>query len=368
MWHFMTGMTRLLSINLHTSYRVDLLFNCSQSEYIETLTAWRRFSSSILAILRQLLIMRSNLATHIHNHDPRTTLPEESVVESHTVKQIRIAFEQTPIRLRIAEQGWKERRRACIESAGRRGRQKDRELDERDTGRLELKMGELPRPTFKCDVRQRGRDAHGRHPGRLDSKRGGSPLPIPIRCKQDAAPPTLPGSAYPTRPDARAKSQQRHESNPPRPIPSRTQQVTAPPTPPPTPPNLKYPTRSRVLSELQEKHDGNPPRSIIAFPLPATSAPIPLGRDIYLSVPCPTSQLPHELVLQTASGRISVLKGGEVLELQSNPSRTRRTLLRLQEHNRWSKTDGEQWYMVWQLMERLKRRTPRVGSILERGP
>jgi hypothetical protein len=242
--------------------------------------------------------MGSDLATHIHNHSPRTTLPEESVVESHTVKQIRIAFEQTPIKLRIAEQGWKERRRACLDSVGRRGGQKNREVNERDTGRLGLKMGKLP-------------------------------LPLPVH--------------------------------------SRRKQEVVPPTPPPTPPELKHPTRSKARSEFQQKDDRNSPRPIIAFPLPATSAPIPLGRDIWLSIPCPTSQPLHELVLQTASGRISVLKRGEVLELQSSSSGTRITLIRLQEFSSWSRADREQWDMVWQLMERLKRRTPRVSSISERG-
>jgi hypothetical protein len=208
---------------------------------------------------------------------------EESVVESHTVKQIRIAFEETPIKLRIAEQGWKERRRIALEH---------REV-----------KAQLGAESTKI-----------REPGVGKGKQSLGEVGLVGR------------------------------------------RLLAPPTPPHTPPHERYRVKPLERPKLPEdlKGDGRP-RPILAFPLPATSSPISLGRDVHLSIPSPTSGK-YELVVHLQDRRITVLRGGEVLD-------TGGIRLHRSENVTWSRDGRKQWDMVWSLVERIKRKTPRVSEI-----
>jgi hypothetical protein len=227
--------------------------------------------------------MTSRLIHRNRTSADTTGRPDKSVVESHTVKQIRIAFEETPIKLRIAEQGWKERRKIALEHREVKGRSgaECTKIKEPDVGRGKQRLGE-------------------------DGLVG--------------------------------------------------QGLLASPTPPHTPPHKRYPIEPLVRPKLPEdlKGDGLP-RPILAFPLPATSSPISLARDVHLSIPCPTSGK-HELVLHLQDRQISVLRGGEILE-------TGGIRLHRAEYGMWCPDGRKQWDMVWSLVERIKRKTPRVSEI-----
>jgi hypothetical protein len=203
--------------------------------------------------------------------------------ESPTVKQIRIAFEQTPSKLRAAEQGWRERRKEITKRV--QPVQTNRTTDE---GRTELEVG---------------------HQAEYPAVKRTSPEVM-----------------------VSAKS------------------TTSPPTPPQTPPAGHGPP-SKKSDELQ------PLAPILAYPLAPTLSSIPLGRNSSLSIPHPSS--PHEVKVRSGKQLISVLRGGHILEIgMKGEQRT----IRRKDYRNWSSTERKQWEMVRDLVEQVKRKTPRVSG------
>jgi hypothetical protein len=200
--------------------------------------------------------------------------------ESPTVKQIRIAFEQTPSKLRAAEQGWRERRKEI-------------------TKRIQ--------PVQTSRMPEKG-------------------LKVGHQAEYPAVKPTAPEVVVSARP------------------------TTSPPTPPQTPPAGHGPP-SKKSDELQ------PLAPILAYPLAPTLANISLGRGGSLSIPHPSS--PHEVEVRIGKQRISVPRGGHILEIgMKGEQRT----IRRKDYRNWSSTERKQWEMVRDLVEQVKRKTPRVSG------
>jgi hypothetical protein len=204
--------------------------------------------------------------------------------ESPTVKQIRIAFEQTPSKLRAAEQGWRERRKEIAKRI-----QPDQATRTTEKGRIEVKVG---------------------HQAEYPAVRHANPK-----------------------------------------VMVSTKPTTSPPTPPQTPSARQENLQSKDLDRAEA------PRPILAHPLAPTLSSIPLGRNCSLLIPHPSS--PHELEVRIGKQGISVLRGGHVLE--TGMKGEQRATCR-KDYRNWSSTARKQWEMVRDLVEQVKRKTPRVGE------
>lgn len=219
-------------------------------------------------------------------------------VDSPTVRQIRIAFEQTPSKLRLVEQGWRQRRREEI-------------------ARKQVQQACHGIP--KVD--------HVGHQGHATA------IVMMARNPGDPA-------------DA---------------MTSRTKPMMAPPTPPPTPPPDFKPVRNGQDHEEDVLKDA--PRRIISHPLPPTPTPVVLGQKTTLLIPDQSLPGSYECVLRMGSRRISVMRGGEVMEVVSG----NKFLWTCRgECKKWSQAERKQWDTVWDLVEEVKRTTPRVSDCMFR--
>lgn len=214
-------------------------------------------------------------------------------IDSPTVRQIRIAFEQTPNKLRLVEQGWRERRRQEISREP---------IQHGGHGASEVeKIGD-------------------------QAQRAGVGVAARNRRRPTEATPCL----------------ARHE--------------TAPPTPPPTPP-----TQDKLICTNKDRKADTPinmPRPVLVHPLPPTPIPVILGHKTTLFIPDQSPSCPHEFVLRIGRRRISVMRGGEMIEVASGTQVSR---IRCEEYKEWSQTERKQWKTVWDLLEQVKRKTPRVS-------
>jgi hypothetical protein len=142
-------------------------------------------------------------------------------------------------------------------------------------------------------------------------------------------------------------------------IPTRTKPALAPPTPPPTPPADYEPVR--INHDHQDDVAKGAPRRIIAHPLPPTPTPMVLGHKTTLFIPDQCAPSPYECVLRIGSRRISVIRGGDAVEVSSGNK-----VLRIcrGEYKDWSHVERKQWETVWGLMEQVKRTTARVSDCL----
>jgi hypothetical protein len=201
--------------------------------------------------------------------------------ESPTVKQIRIAFEQTPSKLRAAEQGWRERRKEIIKRI---------------------------QPVQTSVVPEKG-------------------LKVGHQAEYPAVKRTSPEVVVSAKP------------------------TTSPPTPPQTPPT------SQAGPPYQETDRSDAPLPILAYPLAPTLTGISLGRGGSLSIPHPSS--PYEVKVRIGKQRISVLRGGHILEMGMKGEQ--RTICR-KDYRIWSSRERKQWEMVQDLLEQVKRKTPRVSG------
>jgi len=220
------------------------------------------------------------------------TKQETTLIESPTVKQIRIAFEQTPSKLRAAEQGWRERRK---EISKRIQPVQRSHTTEKEKNRTEVQVGH--------------------------------------KAKYPAVSRITPEIGLSAKP------------------------ITGPPTPPRTPPTSRYDLQSKQ-SDRNYTPAPDTPAPILAYPLAPTLASIPLGRCGSLSIPHPSSL--HEVEVRIGKQRISVLRGGHTLE---TGTKGEKRTIRREDHRSWSSTERKQWGMVRDLVEQVKRQTPRVSEL-----
>lgn len=278
---------------------------------------------------------------------PRTS--KNDVTAAPNIRQLRIAFEETPAKLRELEQGWRARRRRVlgdvteikqIPAAGS-SRQIPSEISEVALSARETDpIGDQPESPRQ--VHRPRRRISGSNPAtyRVMPPRT-QELPSAHR---DEVPLGRPGSSH---------------------ISLRV--PVAPPTPPASPPT---PPRQPGLSPHSQRivEPGSPARlnrihPIMAQPLPPTSHPVPISR----STPRDTIRVlpfgsPIELAISLHSGRrkIVVLQGGLELNLEGEA-------VRLVEQKAWGRRERKEWEMVQALVERVKRSTPRVGPPERKG-
>jgi hypothetical protein len=221
-------------------------------------------------------------------------IQDKAEIDSPTVRQIRIAFEQTPNKLRLVEQGWRERRREEI---------------------------------TRKPIKEAGHGAPGKE-----------------------------NDGHQVRPTT-IETTPRNQGRPTEAMPTRVKPLLAPPTPPPTPPA----NSEQVLTNEEHEKDvvKDAPRRIITHPLPPTPTPIVLGHKTTLSIPDQPPPCPQECVLRIGSRRISIMRGGEVMEVLSGSKAVR---IRRAEYDVWSQAERKQWETVWDLVEQVKRKTPRVSD------
>jgi hypothetical protein len=220
-------------------------------------------------------------------------IPDKPESDSPTVRQIRIAFEQTPNKLRLVEQGWRQRRREDI---------------------------------AREPVQHAGHATSG---------------------QENVGPQLRPTTIGMT------------ARNPARPTDARPKPVMAPPTPPPTPPAESKPARTKADHEKDAAKDA--PRRIISHPLPPTPTPMVLGHKTTLSILDQSLPGPHECALRIGSRRISIMRGGDVIEIVSGNKVVRICRAGYKE---WTQVERKQWETVWDLVEQVKRKTPRVSDLL----
>ena len=144
------------------------------------------------------------------------------------------------------------------------------------------------------------------------------------------------------------------------------------PTPPPTPPISELSKRpSRTARPFKASSPTPKPaesekdtlQPILASPLPPTSSPVPLvrGRPETIDLHPPASK--HSFSLRTKDILIKVLRDGKSLQVLRWVDRRWSLVknLRYGEKEKFDRDDVAQWRIVQQLVEKLKRETPRVG-------
>jgi len=240
-------------------------------------------------------------------------------ITKRSIRQLRVAFEETPLKLRELEEGWRARRIRVL--------------------------GEMTDQTVlvTCPIRRVSRNdiptAKVLHIGPLRNA------------------PTYAVGARPTRDPPEMQSVIRK-------IPI----ATAPPTPPASPRSSLRRPSSPPLVGPSVAPAGRPtaPHTalpILAQPLPPTSHPIPVSRGSPKdTIHVESHPSATELVISLKSGKqvIQVLRGGFEVVLDDRT-------LRSDEQSHWDIRQRKEWEMVQSLVERVKRSTPRVRALHQGG-
>ena len=238
------------------------------------------------------MITQRRLQSDTLNPGPNQT----TYIDKPTVQQLKIAFQDTPIKLREIEQGWKGRRRARTVSVG-------------DTSRAARTPSKSP----------------GSRPRRQ----------FPALAEDQA---TVPVPSQPYLPSPPLTPFEQHDRD----------QETASTT--------QSPTGPKPLSL----------RPILANPLMPTRRPIKVVPGTYMSVPDISHQSEYEIMLEMGSQRIIVAQGGTSLSTSSSVGKRDAELksrsISLSGYRNWTEEEKEQWTLVAELVEIVKRKTPRVSE------
>lgn len=219
---------------------------------------------------------------------------------SASIARIRTAFQDTPLRLRELEEGWREKRKRVLGHGA--------ETPIRDG---------IPAPgqARKAEV-------------------GGGVGGDRMRRKR--------------REDIRA------------PVRAAVRPITPPPTPPPSPSRAKLPqniqtysmkvSHPRIIPHIPDENPPNvTPKPILSHPLIPTSKPIRLSSNPRSTIHTHPPTSPYELSIELATIKVHVYRGGRVIQIGE-----RKLLL-----NGLGR-DEKEWMIVQDLVEGFKRRTPRV--------
>lgn len=141
------------------------------------------------------------------------------------------------------------------------------------------------------------------------------------------------------------------------------------PSPPATPPEVPMQDRdkkSRPTTQSTVVPTSKSPDPIIAHPLVPTSQPVRIMSGAYVSIPSRSHATGYELKLDMGDNQIVVLTGGRSLSLVSKiaarkGAKPKVSLINLDECDDWTEDERMQWTLVMDLVEGLKRKTPRVG-------
>lgn len=273
-------------------------------------------------------------------------------ITKRSIRQLRVAFEETPLKLRELEEGWRARRiRVLGEMTDQtvlvRGESRDGALMVSGVASIHQQRGLSKEPgnlpEFTCPIRRVSRNdiptAKVLHIGPLRNA------------------PTYAVVARPTRDPPEMQSVIRK-------IPI----ATAPPTPPASPRSSLRRPSSPPLVGPSVAPAGRPtaPHTalpILAQPLPPTSHPIPVSRGSPKdTIHVESHPSATELVISLKSGKqvIQVLRGGLEVVLDDRT-------LRSDEQSHWDIRQRKEWEMVQSLVERVKRSTPRVRALHQGG-
>ena len=262
-----------------------------------------------------------------------------------SIRQLRVTFEETPLRLRDLEERWRARRRrvlGIVNNEARQSRTTESSRMHRQEG-LEIQapnavisqaipvgLGEQAR--YSGSTAQLLPPASGAHVALSSGVQTRHLLHQQISQNVMA-------STYTTR---RAMSF-----------------ATAPPTPPTSPSSslrrLNPPPQDTSCVFPADRPAAQP---ILAHPLPPTTFPIPLwqksSKDT-IHIQPPDSQ--NELVISLGTSKRSVIvtRGGLEIIVGNH-------VVRLLAYSAWGKRERKEWEIVLALVERVKQRTPRVSS------
>lgn len=260
--------------------------------------------------------------------------------EGPTIRGLRAAFEETPIKLRNLEAGWRDRRRLSGVKAAPAEPSMSRKVSfgRPDKASRTIKASR----TVKANVR--GSDNE-------NSRKG------------DAGPPKQP--LY------RRLHETRHEVRSPPPVIGDA----LPPSPPPTPPPPIDVTKSsaRPAHELliplfkaspRLSRATDIPEPILSSQLPPTNQSVRLTSrsSDTIHVHSPDTRLGITATLRGGAQWISVPQDGRSLYITTETNGLSRSrLIQVDEWSRWSEDDRRDWELVRRTVETYKRNTPRVS-------
>ncbi|ORY28809.1 hypothetical protein BCR39DRAFT_533982 [Naematelia encephala] len=287
--------------------------------------------------IRPSTAITTTLSAPSTNRTPDVTRP--------SIARIKLAFQDTPEKLRVLEDGWRERRRVVsretTDLVGQVG-QKEKKVEGSDTqGKAGAYMGEHKHPTSNQSRRVRKSSDND------DSAYDSGTLPTKTRMPFHAK--------------------------------TRTLRINVPPTPPPSPPpsrdfdpKLSVRQSSRLQSEDTKSVEvipmlpGNSGSSssvpnlqpILARPLIPTSRPVPLTRrnsESTIHIHPLSSAYELTIQLSRSSPPIIVYRGGSVIGHGS-----KRNTVKLAMSAQWNREDKRIWDKVQKLVEGFKKITTRV--------
>ncbi|KAI9636976.1 uncharacterized protein MKK02DRAFT_45684 [Dioszegia hungarica] len=303
----------------------------------------------------------SDLPLRIRQPAERT----RAVSEGPTIRGIRVAFAETPVKLRELEVGWRERRKASLVLAERiqvgtpasqaeankaaisRHGKKEREEAQRREKRLPQLKAE-PKPTSSVPRSRRA------------TVSGEPPAPRRENIPSDRI----------TQQPTKSRGNGTGTKSGTQPVPSPQ---LAPPSPPPTPPPIL--SRSKkpdtVLAHAQQYttrlgSQPRPPFPITSVPLPPTNRPVPLtarSPDTIHIHPA-ESLVGITLRLGRTSQSITITQDGRVITFSAQPVQASPRQLRLSNWANWSEEDRRDWDIVRRLIEGYKRHTPKLGQAI----
>lgn len=224
------------------------------------------------------------------------TTNQTSTYDKPTVRQLKIAFQETPLKLREIEDGWRGKRQQQLEEA-------------------KCTRGSSRQPSKSSTTRSKGGVRNV---------------------------------------EAAVDRQSYLPSPPPSPSEPRRQSSQAPHPPPST-------LEPSIFNTSQ-------PRPILAFPLTPTVWPRNVAVGVSLHVPETASTPRCELHLNLGHQRVVVGSGGRCL-IWTSEMNTRQSSKRIELDNaeKWSDVTRKRWELVHDLVEQVKRKTPRVSSLITEG-
>lgn len=227
---------------------------------------------------------------HDTAHTPGSAINQTAYIDRPTVQQLKVAFQETPIKLREIEQRWK-------------GRRKEQ---------MAIAVGadtKVQTPTLRATTHHEN--------SKMTTNHGRSYLP---------SPPSTP-------PEAQLQDREK-KSRP-------TTQPAAVPT-------------------------SKQPKPILAYPLMPTLQPVRIVSGVYMTIPPKSHAAEYEIKLDMGDKQIVVLAGGRSLSSVSMiaakmDAKPKVSQINIDEHDNWTESERGQWNLVVDLVERVKRKTPRVG-------
>ncbi|KAK4689131.1 hypothetical protein P7C73_g977, partial [Tremellales sp. Uapishka_1] len=97
---------------------------------------------------------------------------------------------------------------------------------------------------------------------------------------------------------------------------------------------------------------------ILSYPLPPTPRPIPISTSTTIHIPSPASSAEIIIFLENGKNSIQVLRGGG--QITFSTSGVVKRVVSLQDCANWDVVQKKEWEEVHLLVERFKRRTPRM--------